>query len=203
MNIYLIRHSAVYNPNKLCYGQSEIPLEENFTADFDWIKDHLNLSESTLFFSSPFRRCTKLASFLSDDTYQIDERISELNFGTWEMKAWSEIPSKEMNPWMEDFVNYSIPKGENFIQLQDRAVSFYEDLKSQKFDDVIIITHAGVIRSLAAYVLDFPLENAFNLQIDYSSITKLNYDSKSQLTKLDFINLNKNALSPVMTKEDQ
>jgi alpha-ribazole phosphatase len=202
MNIYLIRHSAVYNPNKLCYGQSEIPLEENFTIDFDWIKDHLKLSENTLYFSSPFRRCTKLAAFLSDDTYQIDERISELNFGAWEMKAWSEIPAQEMNPWMEDFVSYRIPNGENFIDLQNRAVSFYEDLTAQDSEDIVISTHAGVIRSLIAYVLDFPLENAFNLQIDYSSITKLNYDFKSQSSKLDFMNIHKGVFTPLILKED-
>ena len=202
MNIYLIRHSAVYNPNKLCYGQSEIPLEENFTADFDWIKDHLNLPENTSYFSSPFRRCTKLAAFLSHDTYQIDDRISELNFGTWEMKAWSDIPAKEINPWMEDFVNYRIPKGENFIDLQDRAVSFYKDLSAQEVEDIVIITHAGVIRSLAAHVLDFPLGNAFNLQVDYSSITKLNYNIENQATRLDFNNLHKGVFTPLILKED-
>nr|MBC7611345.1 histidine phosphatase family protein [Pseudopedobacter sp.] len=202
MNIYLIRHTAVYNPNKLCYGQSEIPLEENFTADFDWIKDHLNLSENTLYFSSSFRRCTKLAAFLSDDDYQTDERLSELNFGTWEMKAWSEIPVQEMNPWMEDFVNYKIPKGENFIDLYDRVVSFYEDLTAQDTDDVVITTHAGVIRSLIAFVLGFPLENVFNLQIDYSSTTKLSYYFKNQSSKLDFMNVHKGIFTPLVLKED-
>lgn len=202
MNIYLIRHSAVYNPNKLCYGQSEIPLEENFTSDFDWIKDHLKLSENTLYFSSPYRRCSKLAAFLSDDAYQTDERIAELNFGTWEIKAWSDIPANEMNPWMEDFVNYRIPKGENFIDLQDRVVSFYEDLTSQNAEDVVIITHAGVIRSLISFILGFPLENAFNLQVDYSSITKLSYDLKNQSNKLAYMNIHKGVFTPLTLKDN-
>lgn len=189
MNIYLIRHSAVYNPNKLCYGQSEIPLEENFTADFDWIKDHLNLSSKTLYYSSPFRRCTKMAAFLSEDDFIIDKRLSELNFGDWEMQAWNKIPKEELDPWMQDFVNYTIPKGENFIDLSERSIQFYEDLTAVDAEDVVIVTHAGVIRSLAAYILDFPLERAFNLQIDYSSISKIQFDNATEESRIVYLNL--------------
>lgn len=190
MNIYLIRHSAVYNPNKLCYGQSEIPLEENFTIDFDWIKDHLQLQENTLFYSSPFKRCTKLANFLSDDQYKTDSRLTELNFGDWEMKPWNSIPEKELNPWMEDFVNHRMKNGENFTDLYERTIQFYEEIASIETQDLVILTHAGVIRSITSFILDFPLEKAFNLQVDYSSITKLNYDAKNQLSKVVYTNLN-------------
>ncbi|TKB95903.1 alpha-ribazole phosphatase [Pedobacter cryophilus] len=190
MNIYLIRHSAVYNPNKLCYGQSEIPLEENFTADFDWIQEHLNLKEDTLYYSSPFRRCTKLASFLSNDTFEIDKRITELNFGNWEMKAWDKIPEKELNPWMEDFVNHRMKNGENFNDLYERSVEFYQDITNANTQNLVILTHAGVIRSLTSYVLDFPLEKAFNLQVDYSSVSKFEYDAKNDLSKVVYLNLN-------------
>jgi len=190
MNIYLIRHSAVYNPNKLCYGQSEIPLEENFTVDFDWIKDALQaqFTADTLFISSPFRRCTKLADYLSDGNYEINNQITEINFGSWEMKPWTEISEQEINPWMEDFVNYRIPKGENFIDLFERVISFYEEIIKKEVKNIVLVTHAGVIRSLASYVLDFPLENAFNLQIDYSSISKIEYDERNKLSKVVYLN---------------
>ena len=190
MNIYFIRHTAVYNPNKLCYGQSEIPLEENFTVDFDWIKDHLSIEENTSFFSSPFRRCSKLASYLSDDTFKIEERISELNFGNWEMKPWAQIDEKELNPWMEDFVNYAPTQGESFNDLYNRSVAFFEDLTHSTSNDAVVVCHAGVIRAILAYILDFPLENAFNIQIDYSSITKVFWDGENKVARIDFANLN-------------
>ena len=190
MNIYFIRHTAVYNPNKLCYGQSEIPLEENFTVDFDWVKDHLSIEENTSFFSSPFRRCSKLASYLSDDTFKIEERISELNFGNWEMKPWVQIDEKELNPWMEDFVNYAPTQGESFNDLYNRSVAFFEDLTHSTSNDAVVVCHAGVIRAILAYILDFPLENAFNIQIDYSSITKVFWDGENKVARIDFANLN-------------
>jgi len=191
MNIYLIRHTAVYNPNKLCYGQSEIPLEENFTIDFDWIKDHLNL-EDAVYYSSPFRRCTKLAAFLSDDHFKIDQRISELNFGDWEMKAWDVINPTELNPWMKDFVNYRIKNGENFTDLFERSVLFLEDILKLNTQNVVLVCHAGVIRSIISYALDAPLEKAFNIKVDYTSISKIEFDNNYAISKVAFLNISPN-----------
>lgn len=191
MNIYLIRHSAVYNPNKLCYGQSEIPLEENFTQDFDWLEEELAdvLKTNSVFYSSALRRCTKLATCLSKDNYIIDDRIKELNFGDWELKAWDNINNKDLNNWMADFVNFTVPNGENFITLSKRCIQFWEEIKEQATsDNIVIVTHAGVIRSILASILNFPLEKAFDLQIDYTSITKINYQKEYNKQTVQYIN---------------
>lgn len=191
MNIYLIRHTEVYNPNKLCYGQSEIPLAENFTASFDWILDSLGElnKEQTLYYSSPFRRCSKLANYLSDDDFNIDQRICELHFGDWEMQAWNEINSEELNSWMTDFVNFRMKNGENFKDLYTRVISFYEDIIQSRKENIVVICHAGIIRSVLAYILGFPLENAFDLEISYSSITKIVYNAEFNKSKIQAVNL--------------
>ncbi len=181
MDIYLIRHTAVYNPNKLCYGQAEIPLEENFTTDFTWLEDNLKeaLNPNTLFYSSGLRRCDKLTNYLSNNKFTVDERLKELNFGTWELQPWDTINPKQLNPWMADFVNYTIPNGENFIDLANRCKHFWDEIiEKSSNENIIIVSHAGVIRSILANILGFPLQKAFNLQIDYASITKINYQKE-------------------------
>lgn len=189
-NIYLVRHSEVYNPNKLCYGQSEMPLEENFTVAFDWVKDKLNLHPEAAVYSSPLRRCTKLANYLGDGDFLTNELISDVDFGTWEMKEWSGIPKKELQNWQKDFVHYKVKNGESFIDVYDRSVEFFEDMLDQSDDEnLVIITHSGVIRSIVAYILDFPLENVFNLQIDNSSISKITCDKASGVCSIAFLNL--------------
>ena len=189
-NIYLIRHTETYNPNKLCFGQSEMPLEENFTVQFDWIRERLQLNGNTLYYSSNLRRCTKLASYLSDDKFTIDQRISDLNYGIWEMMEWAEIPAKELTAWKGDFVNYKIKKGERFADLYERAVDFYEEvICNTESNNIVIVTHASVIRAITSYVLDFPLDKAFNLQIDYSSLSKLSYSEGLALSNIAFLNL--------------
>jgi alpha-ribazole phosphatase len=191
MDIYLIRHSAVYNPSKLCYGQSEIPLEENFTHYFNSLEESLGnaLKTDAIFYSSPLRRCTKLASFLSNNNYISDERMMELNFGDWELQPWDSIDSQQLNAWMADFVNFKIPNGENFMDLALRCRIFWEQLtQNSSHQNLFIITHAGVIRSLLAHILEFSLHKSFDIQIDYASITKIKYDKVYHKTTIYYIN---------------
>jgi len=74
---------------------------------------------------------------------------------------------------MADFVNYQVPGGESFVQMHHRCTQFWYELSDISADRIIIITHAGVIRSLLAHVLGIPLDKVFQLEIDYGSITKI------------------------------
>jgi len=175
MEIYLMRHSSVQNPKKLCYGQSEIKLADDWEADFLALKKNFGSDFSGCkFYSSPYQRCTQLAGFFSGDCFQIDERLSEINFGNWEQCKWTDIDQMVLNEWMADFVNYKVPGGESFKIMHQRCIQFWNELTSNTLHEKIVIsTHAGVIRSLLAYVLCIPLDKAFHLEIDYCSITKI------------------------------
>jgi len=194
ITIYLIRHAAIYNPNRLCIGQSEIPLEENFTTQFDWIKERIPSAESTTFYSSPLRRCSKLAQFLSNENYQLDDRLKDQNFGLWEMQAWDEIPEKEIEKWQQDFVNVIPKKGENLLAVNDRTLDFLSTILSKTEQaNMVMTTHANVIRLMIAHILDFQLEHIFNLKIDYSSITKITYNPDTETFQLVYLNLTADA----------
>ncbi|MFZ4927584.1 alpha-ribazole phosphatase family protein [Chryseobacterium sp. Mn2064] len=171
MEIHLIRHTAVDNPENLCYGFADIPLKENYQDDFKRIlTDH----DFDLVVSSPSLRCRLLADHFNDD-YKTDERLREMNFGSWELKKWSDIPEEEINPWYHDFVNIKANGGENLREMQIRVHSFWYELTLKKnISKVLIITHAGVIRLILQAVLQFPLENMFTIQIDYGKKVIIN-----------------------------
>lgn len=164
MEIHLIRHTAVENPENLCYGYSEMPLRKDFYEDFK----QLNLDRDfDLIFSSPAQRCCLLADYFKFD-YTTDERLREMNFGNWELKKWTDIPEEEINPWYQDFINVKAAGGENLLEMQTRVLSFWNELIQKKNTDrVLIVTHAGVIRLILQAILQFPLENMFSIQIDY------------------------------------
>jgi alpha-ribazole phosphatase len=100
MEIHLIRHTAVENPDHLCYGFAEMPLRKDFEED---LKDIQIEEDFDLIISSPSQRCQLLAKHFQLH-YKTDERIREMNFGDWELKKWSKIPEEEINPWYEDFI---------------------------------------------------------------------------------------------------
>lgn len=164
MEIHLIRHTAVENPENLCYGFAEIPLRNTYPEDFAGV--HLD-HDFDLIISSPLQRCRLLADHFQWE-YTTDERLREMNFGNWEMKKWTDIPEEEIVPWYRDFINVKASGGENLLEMQARVLDFWNELLLQKkADKVLIITHAGVIRLILQMVLQFPLENMFNIRIDY------------------------------------
>lgn len=172
MQVYLIRHTEPECDAGICYGQTNLGLKKTYASDFKRIKEQLPLEEIQTY-TSPLQRCLDLAKYLAGDKFEIDFRLLELDFGKWEMKKWDEIPSNELDPWMKDFVNVQVPEGESFVELHKRVEDFIHALKKKKKEKVLIITHAGVIRSFLCYVQEKPLQEAFKNKINFGDIIKI------------------------------
>jgi alpha-ribazole phosphatase len=177
LDIYLIRHSRVKVSPDTCYGQTDVLLADSFLEEVQQIKNQLpDFSESVLIVTSPLQRCLQLAqqlSFNQDKQIVIDKRLLELNFGEWEMQKWQEMDSHLLQEWMDDYVYVAPPQGESYQALFIRCQDFWQALLKQSFSTVLVITHAGVIRALIAHLLEMPLKNAFAIQIDYGSVSKI------------------------------
>ena len=173
MEIYLVRHTETVCEKGICYGQADVALREPYLHEFEEIKQQLPLQEKITISSSPLKRCTQLADFLSNGNFKTDDRLMEMHFGDWELQSWDEIPKEPLNHWMEDFVSVQVPNGESFILLYKRVLSFIEDLKRRNIKKAIIITHAGVIRSFLCYQQNFPLEDAFQNKCNFGEVFKI------------------------------
>jgi len=171
MEIYLIRHTAVQAPG-ICYGHYDVPLADTFAAEVAQLRPKLPPPPYRIF-SSPALRCQALAETVATDILP-DERLREMNFGTWENRLWTELPSAETAPWMADYVTLAPPQGETFGAVQQRAAAFLDELAATAAEEpTLVFTHGGTIRALVCHCLEIPLRNAFRMQIDYASVTKL------------------------------
>lgn len=184
MEIYLIRHTQTARQKGLCYGQTDVPLAEDF---FDKAREILKkMPANPLVFSSPLSRCERLAQLISDEII-FDNRLQELNFGDWENVLFPEIDAEKLQYWTENFGTLAPPNGENFMQLYLRVESFWHDLLALENEQVVIVTHAGVIRALLAKILNLPLEKAFVFCVDLGSVHKLRYENN--YIYIEFLNL--------------
>ncbi len=169
MEVYLIRHTTPRIVKGICYGQSDIEVDETtFDQEFAFVAENIP-KDIDKYFSSPLQRCTRLANKLCRD-FTIDERLLELNFGDWEMKKWNEIDQSQLNAWMQDFVNIKTPNGETYRDLYLRTRDFISDISKSGFQKIAIITHAGNLRSFISLILSLPLENSFRIRLDYASV---------------------------------
>ncbi|WP_299465670.1 alpha-ribazole phosphatase [uncultured Microscilla sp.] len=178
--IWLVRHTTPKIAKGIAYGQADLDVTEDYPNERDRIKHLLQgqYNTQTPVYTSPLKRCHLLATDLAatlGNELKVDDRLMEMNFGVWEQTAWNDIPQETLTPWMNDFVNYRVPEGECFLDVQARVVNFWEDLLQTNDEKVIVSTHSGVIRTLLCQVLDIPLKNAFRLDLHYGTISKLSH----------------------------
>jgi alpha-ribazole phosphatase len=172
MEIYLIRHTKPVIEAGTCYGQTDIPLAPSFEEELKILRKKLPESFDIIY-TSPLQRCRLLAEKLQSKTRCIDQRLLEVNFGTWEMKLWNDMGADSYQLWLNDFVNVKPPGGESFQELLVRVKNFLDELKETSYDKVALVTHAGFIRTAVAHVLGLPLENAFRMSFDYGTVSLL------------------------------
>ncbi|WP_035649679.1 alpha-ribazole phosphatase [Flavobacterium sp. ASV13] len=176
MEIYLVRHTETVCEKGICYGQSDVDIAAPFNIIFDEIVSQL--PSEAIIYSSPLKRCATLAKHIQNNiksiSYHEDDRLKEMNFGDWELKNWNEIPSEQLNPWMEDFVNIKVSNGESFVELHDRVGDFLlNEISKNIKHPIIIVAHAGIIRSILCHQTSLPLKEAFQNKVDFGQVIKI------------------------------
>jgi alpha-ribazole phosphatase len=186
LEIYLIRHTRVAVEPGVCYGQTDVSLSGDSYIDIESVKNRLDNVLNAIYISSPSQRCSLLARSLTTSQVIFDKRLMELDFGDWELKEWSSLNQDQLNKWMNDFVYECCPNGESYHRMFERVIQCYGELLEQNIQNLVIITHSGVIRSILSHVLSIPLKKSFALKIDYGSISKITI--KEQIMNVDYIN---------------
>ena len=77
MEIYLVRHTTPRVEKGICYGQSDLDISDSFELESKEILEKINFDSETKVYSSPSKRCTKLAA-LFNPIFKEDKRILEI-----------------------------------------------------------------------------------------------------------------------------
>ena len=166
MILHLIRHPKPLVEPGICYGRLDI-LGKNAAAVAAGLRAVLPADLPV--WSSPLRRCRELAEHLQAEP-MLDARLVEMDFGSWEGRPWEAIPRHELDAWAADVAGYAPPGGESPRQLQLRALDFVAGLD---VSEAVIVTHAGVIRTLLAHWQGLPPERWTELVFGYGSCTRV------------------------------
>lgn len=187
MKITLIRHTSLQVASGVCYGQSDIDVAHTFASEVALTKSKIKDISFDAVYTSPLQRCAKLAQALNLQNTIHDQRLMELHFGDWEMCAWDDIPREIFDVWAHDYANKSPPNGETFMQLQQRGLSFLDEVLSRHLNEnIAVITHGGMIRALLAHALNMELKGLFTFTIDYGSVTQI--ELGGAVPKIAFVN---------------
>ena len=190
MNLYLVRHTTPAIAPGVCYGQSDIEVAETFAHELEAVRGKLAAVMPVAIYSSPLKRCSQLAAAIASMTgcdVQHDPRLMELHFGDWELLAWNDIPRGLVDVWADDHVMQAPPAGESFHALSLRAQDFLQEVSANHMgQNLVVLTHAGVIRAMLAQALNMKLADSFRLQIDYGSISQITVENA--ITRVAYVN---------------
>lgn len=173
MKIYLLRHTRVNIPQGICYGQTDVGVADTFAEEAAAAKKRLQGISFAKIYSSPLSRCARLANEFADAREIVfDERLLELNFGDWEGKSWNHIYENEAGgkAWFSDYENTPCPNGESYSDMLARVHRFIADLP-QTNGNVLIVTHAGVVRAFRVLLHGWSVKKAFDKAVAYGQVT--------------------------------
>lgn len=129
--------------------------------------------------TSPLQRCHQFAQRLARKhkiPLCVDVNLVELDFGEWEGRRLDEVwaaQQKQVMAFWHDPVNHPPPGGESLAAMQERVVDMIHYIHQQhRGEDVLVVTHGGVIRLCLAFLLQMPIRAARQLSVDYGSLSR-------------------------------
>jgi alpha-ribazole phosphatase len=180
MELILVRHPRPLVAAGICYGSSDLPVARD---ELTRVHATLQLRPAPVF-SSPLQRCATLARLLSADV-TFDANLAEMDFGSWEGRAWDGIPRAEIDAWAADLLHYRPGGGETVLEVAARVDSALDAIRRHGAGTAIVVCHAGTIRLITALATGAPLAQAALAaaatphQIAYGAVTTLS----SQVSK--------------------
>ena len=200
IKLYLIRHAPVkqvkdcfpkHNPNAIIKNNQLRMLAALIPNNCIWYVSPLKRAIQTAEALSKFVNYSKMI-------YEI--KLIEQNFGDWSGKKISEVwevLKKIKTKHNFSFISPEVspPNGESFKEQCKRVEIWLEKLNVSEGKNIVIISHAGTIRSILSHALKIKPDYAIGIEILHQSLNVLemipNNDNKYKGGKFRLIALNK------------
>lgn len=123
-------------------------------------------------FSSPLTRARKLAEYCGWANPVVDDRLKEMNMGSWEMKLFDEIEDENLQRWYDDYMHQPTTNGESFPMMYARERNFRR-AKAKTLQTRCHFAHGGVLMCAGIYGKLFSEKDCFKHLAPYGGIEKL------------------------------
>ncbi len=175
--IDLIRHGEPVGGHRY-RGQTDDPLsEKGWHQMWSAVGDEPPWRQIV---TSPLRRCGAFAQALAERhgiALSHQAQFKEVRFGVWEGRTAAELNAEE--PGMVDrFYHDPItrrPEGAEPLEaFAARVVAAWEALIDEDSEEhTLVVTHAGVIRTVIMHILRVPLSHLYRLSVPNAGITRI------------------------------
>ena len=200
--LFLIRHAPV----KQIKGFFPNHYQNAVIKDNQLKKLASSIPQNCIWYVSPMKRAIQtakaLSNFVTFNNLIRENKLMEQNFGDWSGKKISEvwkILKKNRTKHNFSFISPEVtpPNGESFKELFKRVESWIERLNVPPGKSIVIISHAGPIRSIISYAFKIKLDFALGIEIQHQKLNILeiisNNKNKYKGGRFRLLALNKDA----------
>jgi broad specificity phosphatase PhoE len=160
-NLFLLRHGDTGLHGRYI-GSSDVPLTDLGKEQSRNTGRVLLENRITQILCSPMLRCRQTLEQLDTRAEcRFNQLLKEIDFGSWEGKNFSEIVQSDqelVNSWVTDPAKFSFPGGESHASFRRRVLSIKSELEEMAEDNILVITHGGIIRNLLCLFLNLDFE---------------------------------------------
>lgn len=183
--IYLVRHGHTdIGPGHkaVCLGRKDVPLTHEGVKQAERLAQYFRDKKIDSIYSSPLIRCRETARILAEKSgYKnlpaaIVEDFTEVDTGEWDGIAFTEIMEKYPEKYAErgkHLGTFVIPGGESLEKAGERFTDAFEKVLAESRGDLLIVAHAGVIRSFLCRLTGTDTDDLLKLVVPAASVTIL------------------------------
>lgn len=169
--LILVRHGrTAVNAGGRLQGRIDVPLDEVGLLQARAAGENLRSRfPGARLVSSPLCRAVDTAREIGGEI-EIDERLIELDYGSWDGLEMSEVPGEQWRAWRDD-PTFRPPGGESLVELDDRVRPALEEMaRTAANEDVIVVSHVSPIKSAVTWSLGAGPEMTWRMSLDRASI---------------------------------
>ncbi len=147
--VYFVRHGQYHNPRGIYPGRLPVPLSKEGRAEAVRLCRFFKNKQIDRIYSSSVLRCKQTSTIISDGILpiQYDVRLLETFSayqGYWKLEKTGNVP----DAWADFYGHRKELGGEDYSNVQNRMISFFNDLLTWPDKNVIVCSHGDPLQSL-------------------------------------------------------
>lgn len=170
--LLLVRHGrTAMNASGALQGRIDIPLDDVGVAQAVALGHQLATSGASRVVSSPLQRARRTAELVAEPlglAVDIDDRLVEIDYGTWDTRPLRDIDPADWAAWRAD-PDFAPPGGESLVAVTARATDFAAAALGIDAT-TIAVSHVSPIKAIVAWALGAGVAATWRMHLGVAAI---------------------------------
>lgn len=188
VDVIIVRHGQTrYNKNSSCLGRADVAMTPSGQTEAGRLAMRMKGIYADVVYTSPLERARNTAGpylgthgSVKHAKLIVEPALIERDWGEWEfmpLKQVNKTRPKEFEAFSSDWLGYTVPCGEAFMDVQRRVDEFLDRILPQSEGKTIYLsTHLGTARHIISHLLGLRPEQSRLFWMDNATYTRIEYD---------------------------